>query len=287
MWLFFLQQMKLQHFLICILLGSFYVKKLESARILALFQLHTKSHFIMFEALLKGLAAKGHNVIVVSHFPQTKATANYTDISIEGSLPKIINTFTLYHAVNQRGFNLLHFIWNLNVKFCEKAYENPKIQKLITSDEKFDLIITESFGVDCFTGLAHKFKVPHITMTTSVPMPWSDDDFGNPSHPAYVPIFFLAHTDRMNFQQRLVNTLVGMGLRLGRYYFAEIPMQQLAQKHLGKDLPSLREIARNTSLIFTNSHFSLNIPRPMVPGMVEVGGLHIGVPNKLPEVNFI
>jgi glucuronosyltransferase len=241
----------------------------------------------MFEALLKGLAANGHNVVVVSHFPQKNPVTNYTDISIEGSLPQILNSLTLDVAINQRWVNLLYFIWNSNVKFCEKVYEHPKIQMLIKSDEKFDLVITESFGVDCFTGFSHKFKVPHIAMTSSVPMPWSDDDFGNPSHPAYVPIFFLSHTDRMNFKQRLLNTMISIGLKLGRYYFAEIPMQQLARKHLGHDLPSLRDIARNTSLIFTNSHFSLNIPRPMVPGMVEVGGLHIGVPKELPKVNFI
>jgi glucuronosyltransferase len=241
----------------------------------------------MFESLLKGLAAKGHDVVVLSHFPQKNPITNYTDISIKGSLPEILNTFTLEYAINQRCVNLLYFVWNLNVKFCEKVYEHPQVQRLIRSDEKFDLVITESFGVDCFTAFAHKFQVPHISMTSSMTMPWSDDDFGNPSHPAYVPIFFLPHTDRMNFQQRLLNTLVWLGMKLGRYYFAEIPMQELAEKHFGHDIPSLREIARNTSLLFANSHFSLNVPRPMVPAVLEVAGLHIGVPKKLPKVILI
>lgn len=279
--------MKLYRFLLCLaLLGCSSIRKLEAARILGLFQLNIKSHFIMFEALLKGLAARGHDVVVLSHFPQKNPITNYTDINIEGSLPRILNTFTLDYAINQRWVNLLYFIWNLNVKFCEKVYEHPKIQRLIKSDEKFDLVITESFGVDCLTVLAHKFQAPHISMTSSAPMPWSDDDFGNPDHPAYIPIFFLPHTDRMNFQQRLLNTLIWIGLKLGRYYFAEIPMQKLAQKHLGHDIPSLRDIARNTSLLFANTHFSLNVPRPLVPGVVEVGGLHIGVPKKLPKVNL-
>lgn len=240
----------------------------------------------MFEALLKELAERGHDVVVLSHFPQKNPRANYTDISIEGSLPQILNTFTLDYAINQRMVNLLYFIWNLNIRFCEKVYEHPNVQKLIRSNEKFDLVITESFGVECFTAFVHKFQAPHIAMTSAVTMPWSDDDFGNPSHPAYIPIFFLPHTDRMNFQQRLVNTLVWVGLKLGRYYFAEIPMQELAQRHFGHDVPPLRDIARNASLLLANSHFSLNIPRPMVPGVVEVGGLHIGAPKKLPKVSL-
>jgi glucuronosyltransferase len=131
---------------------------------------------------------------------------------------------------------------------------------LIKSQEKFDLVITESFGVDCFTGFSHKLKVPHITMASSVPMPWADDDFGNAEKQAYVPIFFLPHTDKIIFQQTLFNTVFSTGLKLRTYYFAEIPMQQLACKHLGHDLPTLRDTARNTSLIFTNSHFSINTP---------------------------
>lgn len=269
-------------FLLCVsLLGC----SSEAARILGLFELNIKSHFLMFEALLKGLAAKGHDVVVLSHFPQENPIPNYTDINIQGSLPEILNTFTLDFAINQRCVNLLYFIWNLNVKFCEKVYEHPEVQRLITSDEKFDLVITESFGADCFTAFAHKFRAPHITMTSATAMPWHDDEFGNPNHPAYVPIFFLPHTDRMNLQQRILNTLVWAGLKLGRHYFAEMPMQELAQKHFGHDMPSLRDIASNTSLLLVNSHFSVNIPRPVVPAVVEVGGLHIGVPKKLPKVN--
>lgn len=42
----------------------------EGYRILGVFPLPQKSHFIMYEKLMKGLAEKGHTVDVVSHFPQ-------------------------------------------------------------------------------------------------------------------------------------------------------------------------------------------------------------------------
>jgi glucuronosyltransferase len=56
---------------------------MESARILALFNFNGRSHFLMFEALLKELAARGHQVFVVGHFPQKKPIPNYIDISTE------------------------------------------------------------------------------------------------------------------------------------------------------------------------------------------------------------
>jgi hypothetical protein len=132
-------------------------------------------------------------LLAISH--RKKPLSNYTDIRIKGSLPPTLKSFTLDHAINQRWVNLLYFIWNLNVKFCEQVYEHPKIPMLIKSDEKFDLVITESFSVDWFNGFAHKLKVPHLTMTSSVPMPWADDYFGSHSNlPTCQFSFFLTQT---------------------------------------------------------------------------------------------
>lgn len=43
---------------------------IKGARILAVFPLAGPSHFAMFGKLMKGLAEKGHEVDVVSYFPQ-------------------------------------------------------------------------------------------------------------------------------------------------------------------------------------------------------------------------
>ena len=277
--------MKICRILLCTtILATSNIDQTDGARILALFQLHVKSHFVMFEALLKGLAAKGHDVVVLSHFPQEHPIENYTDISVKGTLPQLTNSFTLDYAKNQNWLNLLHFIWDLNVKFCAKVLEHPEVKKIMDSNEKFDLVITESFGVDCLTAFAHKFNVPQVLVTSSVMMPWADDVFCNPSNPAYIPTFFLPYTDKMNFQERFINVAMNLIMKFGSYYYSEIPTQKLVRKHFGEDIPSLREISRNFSLILTNSYFSFNIPRPMVPSVVEVGGIHIGSPKKLPNV---
>lgn len=41
----------------------------DAANILGVFPLPGKSHFVMFERLMKRLAEKGHNVDVATHFP--------------------------------------------------------------------------------------------------------------------------------------------------------------------------------------------------------------------------
>jgi glucuronosyltransferase len=170
---------------------------------------------------------------------------------------------------------------------CETVLQHPKVQHLINSDEKFDLIITEIFGTDCFIGLSHRFKVPFINVISSVILPWGNDRIANPDHPGYIPNYFLPYPQRMNFAQRVANTVMVEALKLGYHYFSELPMDRLAQRHFGQDVPPIAELKKRTSLILTNSHFSLNIPRPTVPPFVEVGGLHIESPRQLPKASLL
>jgi glucuronosyltransferase len=88
----------------------------------------------------------------------------------------------------------------------------------------------------------------------------------------------------MTFVQRLVNTVFTEVSKLGFYIFAELPTDEMLKKHFGKDIPPLSELKKRTSLILVNSHFSLNNPRPTVPGFIEVGGMHIQSNGTLPKV---
>lgn len=53
-------------------------------KILGVFPTMAKSHYITGSALMKGLAEAGHEVSVISPFPQSKPIKNYRDITVEG-----------------------------------------------------------------------------------------------------------------------------------------------------------------------------------------------------------
>lgn len=55
---------------------------------------------------------------------------------------------------------------------------------------------------------------------------------------------------------------------------------------LGSDAPlSIEELTGNTSLMFINSHHSLGPSQPLVPGVVEIGGINVKqIPSPLPKV---
>jgi glucuronosyltransferase len=55
----------------------------------------------------------------------------------------------------------------------------------------------------------------------------------------------------------------------------QIKDNERLRKRFGLDLPDLRELADNTSLIFVNQHFSVSGVKPLPVNVVEIGGILI------------
>lgn len=66
--------------LLAFLLSS--VKSASSLKVLGLFPHPGVSHFHFFHPIMRGLAEAGHDVTVVSHFPDKNAPPNYKDLKL-------------------------------------------------------------------------------------------------------------------------------------------------------------------------------------------------------------
>jgi hypothetical protein len=58
----------------------------DGAKILGVFSFPARSHLIVHKALLLELARRGHEITVVSAFPESKPIPNYTDIVFKTDL---------------------------------------------------------------------------------------------------------------------------------------------------------------------------------------------------------
>jgi glucuronosyltransferase len=274
--------------LLFVTLMSWCFSPTSGAKILALFPYVGKSHFDVFEPFVKELAARGHQVVVLSHFPQKQPIDNYTDISLVGSIST--NATDRIDLQGMSGLGILKTVVKEGrelLESCNQTLSFHKVQDLLKSQEKYDLIITEFFLVNCFLPFIHKFKAPHVAVSSCVPFPWSSDHMGNPNNPSYIPTHGTSFSDEMSFSQRLRNVIANVVMKFIFSVTERTVIQRYAREHFGDDVPALSDIARNTSLLLVNTHFSLNRPRPLVPGVVEVGGLHIKPPKKLPKVKAI
>lgn len=107
-----------------------------------------------------------------------------------------------------------------------------------------------------------------------------------PNNPAYIPNNFMPFGERMGFWERVENSLCYVYNQLLFNVIMDAYDNWVARKYISQDLPVLEEIMGNVSLILLNSHFALTRPRPAVPGFIEVGGMHLGIPKRTPEVNY-
>lgn len=70
--------------IIHVLLMTTVISESSSLQILGLFPHPGLSHFHFFHPIMLGLADAGHNVTVLSHFPDKNAPSNYKDLVIGG-----------------------------------------------------------------------------------------------------------------------------------------------------------------------------------------------------------
>lgn len=94
---------------------------------------------------------------------------------------------------------------------------------------------------------------------------------------------------KMNFYQRCQNTIFSLYDTIGRRFVHSYKMNEMA-RHVFSDLekergplPDINDLQKSISVILVNSHPALNHPRPKMPGLVDISGIHIRKPKPLPD----
>ncbi|XP_046401574.1 uncharacterized protein LOC124167639 [Ischnura elegans] len=270
---------------ICTIL-CFHIHATNGARILGLFAAPAPSHNMMFQALMKALAERGHSVEVASPVSLPNPPKNYKDIVIP--YPDFDKEEMLKAMVGPSHSPVMEIIglWSLSKSFCEIQLASPELQKYLKdpSSFNFDVIFVEVFFFDCLLGFAHHFKAPVIAMVSQFSLPWAYDIVGNPHSYSHSPSIFLPYGENMTFFERLRNTLFILGTSLARRFIA-LPIQNdVAKQYFGHDMPPLWELERNVSLVFSNGHPSTSPIHATMPHLVEVAGMHIlAKPPPLPK----
>lgn len=123
----------------------------KSYRILGIFPYNGKSHNVMFDALMNGLAIKGHQVDLITHFSSKHPPPTYTTIiKLSGTLDDVPDnmTFDFTKQVSSDGTGFVADL--LGNSICHLMNLEP-IQKLIKNppnDPPYDLLITEVCNIE-------------------------------------------------------------------------------------------------------------------------------------------
>lgn len=162
------------------------------------------------------------------------------------------------------------------IQFKQAMEHENMIKFLSTEGLSFDLVIVESSGKEAFYAFGEYFNAPIIATSTTVNGNWLNQAIGNVEPWSFVPNMLIATGSEITFPNRLKNVIFNL-FELASIRIYSVPMQNaLMRKYFPKNKKSLQEVFRNdVCLGFVNSHFTLSLPRPYVPNMIEIGGINI------------
>ncbi|XP_065219042.1 UDP-glycosyltransferase UGT5-like isoform X43 [Planococcus citri] len=253
-----------------------------SYKVLAIFPFPSKSHYAIADPLLVRLAELGNEVTVYSLYPKKANIPNYKDIDIGDcfSFPKSIVTVDACASMGSSLFLQIQATFFSDI--FDRVDQCDPLLKLLNSTEKYDVFFTESFMNDVMLMYAWKFKIPAITVTPNVMLTWLSNRMGNPDNPAYVPNLLSEHSKEMKFFERTHNTMLYI-VYLFFYKYTTTRKDDAKIHKLLESAPPIEELIRNVSLLFVSTNLAINAPIPLVPGVVDIGGIHIQPSKPVPE----
>ncbi|KAH8372073.1 hypothetical protein KR093_009985 [Drosophila rubida] len=272
------------------------------ANILAVFPSVWRSHYLFGRRLLQQLVAgpQNHSVTLISPHAVAEGDGepmldNIREIRIEDpdlkqnwlDMGMSFEAEQMHAQSVMERFTRMIYAGTTNV---DLLLSDAQLRKLLTSGEKFDLLIVDLFLSEALLGLAYYYGVPTVAISPTGANSWLNNMFGNPQSSALDPSNFLPFTERMNTRQRIANTLMSTFERLTYNFFHLISQQSVYSNHfelLVQELPNYRDLSKNLSLALINSHPAMDYPRAYLPNMLEVGGLHLLEPIELIVPNHV
>lgn len=279
-------------------IGGYYGPMVEAKHILGLFFFPAKSHYDVVESIMMELSNRGHQITEYSPFYRDRSHLPYNyrhvDVSECFRMPErnltadylLSVTGSTYKALNA----LLTFVPDYRaLEECGPIVNLLRLSRQAAS-QYFDLVITEVFNSEISLLIAYKLGVPFVQVLINQMFLWRTAIVGNPYYPSYMPLTTEPYAGwRMNsFPERLRNVYAVI---LSDYMYDRMSTRitdHAGKRLLGESAPSVREIAKNTSMIFLHSHVSLNDVRPLAPSVVEIGGVAIKLTiEPLPTVSSL
>lgn len=256
----------------------------HSLNILGVFPYEGKSHFFVFQPLLLELSRRGHNITVISHFPQQNPPENYHDISLAGKSPVLEGVMPLeksYWTI----IGIASFLVKFGTENCRLLLGDEGVQGLWKSDYKFDLMLTEQFNSDCALGLAYGLGLPVVGLTSHMLMPWHYSRFGLRYNPSYMPNMFFDGGTNPTLLQRVERTVLNAYLLiLYKYFCQRVDENTIAMYFDG--VPPLEELSQEMKFMLVYQHPVITGSNIFPENVKEVGGYHVAKVKELPEVKY-
>ncbi|KAK4872661.1 hypothetical protein RN001_014690 [Aquatica leii] len=254
----------------------------DSARILGVVPIPSYSHQVVFRPIWKELSTRGHQVVTITTDPiKDPSLVNLTEIDIKSTYDvwnKNIVNFTTTTPLKSF-FAIVETILNVS----EHILGHRDVQNLIKNEtEYFDVVIVE-YTLMSPLAFAKRFKAPLIVGSSMDGFIELHHLMGNPIHFMLYPICILPVHYDLSFTERILVAMFNLFSKLTMMGFIATEDNKV-RKFFGNGYPSVTELAKNISLVLSNSDPIFHKVKPLLPTTVEFGGgTHRVAPQPLPE----
>ncbi|XP_052741036.1 UDP-glucosyltransferase 2-like [Bicyclus anynana] len=261
------------YFLLIVLMLS----GIHGARILAYFPTPSISHQLVFRPLTQALAARGHEVIVVTTdpvFPKGQTPANLTEIDVHDISYEIWGSLYKYHRGNKRELLVqVKAFFEVFTNVFYRQAQTTEVKELLNKDRKyFDLLLLEACNRGLM-GFSHIYDAPVITISSFGAVPAQYHTMGAPVHPILYPTAGRQRLYKLSLLEKCIEML-------GYYLFDFLVSDSNAYEHkimksiFGEDVPTFPELKNNVELLFLNEHPIWADNHPVPPSIQYIGGIH-------------
>ncbi|XP_013373983.1 PREDICTED: UDP-glucuronosyltransferase 2B14-like isoform X2 [Chinchilla lanigera] len=182
-------------------------------------------------------------------------------------------------------FPLLQDIYRDFCNVCERNCKDAVLnKKLLTKlqESKFDLLLADA-QFPCGELIAELLKIPFVyTLRFSPGYTYEKYSGGLLFPPSYVPIIMSGLSGQMTFMERVKNMLCMLYFDFWFQTYNEKKWNQFYSEVLGKPT-TLFQVMAKAEMWFIRSYWDLEFPRPTLPNIEFVGGLHCKPAKPLPK----
>ncbi|XP_060842899.1 UDP-glucosyltransferase 2-like [Rhopalosiphum padi] len=261
-----------------LMISNLWILPVENAKILAVETLGCKSHWNFMSAVLRSLTDAGHSVTVFTPLTDGDRT-NYTEVDLSKNFP-ILMAKDMRETLNvyRNPIVYMNMKTGLNKRYCDSVYGNRQFNEIIRNlNADFDVIIMEPLSVDCMSYLASTLNLPIIYVIPSPMITYAERMFtGHLSNPAVVSNLLAQQAVPKTFIQRTVNTALLVYSMLVTTYDEWV--LRFTNPRLYDSSPKV-----HPSVIFQNSHYITETSRPVVPNLIDIGGIHLKPSKNIPQ----
>ncbi|XP_052317329.1 UDP-glucuronosyltransferase 2A1-like [Oncorhynchus keta] len=258
------------------------------------------SHWVNMKVLIEELHSRGHSITVIrptTNWYIKEKSPHYSCITIPvsggGIVEEVFSLFVTRKLQIQREGGSFWSRMSLELEVAKQIYELHKdLVVMMTTifedaelmhslhDANYDLVLTDpAIGGGVF--LAHRIGLPLVFNVR-----WTVLGEGHftiaPSPLSYVPLPGALLTDKMTFQERVINVLFYLFTRFQFAYVIDPNYIPFVHRYFGPDVHYM-SLFQAADIWLMRNDFTFEFPRPTMPNVVYMGGFQCKPSKPLPQ----